>query len=84
MNILEPAFNREEEIQYKHYHLEITATNDQEMNLKRRLLVSGLAIDIKPFHFTKHQEAGKDNDVQGLQSHCESEGNFVSLALWLY
>ena len=75
MNILDTAFDREEEIQYKHYHLEITATNDQEMTLKNRLLAGGLVIDIKPFHFTKHQETDKDNDVQSLQSHSESEGN---------
>ena len=44
VNILQPAFPLEKEIPYKHYHLEITATNKQEMNLKERLL-TGLAID---------------------------------------
>lgn len=64
------------EIPYKHYHLEITATSEQEVNLKKRLLAEGLAIGIKPFHLTKHQEPDQANDIQNsLQSHYESAGN---------
>ena len=44
INILQPAFPLEMEIPYKEYHLEITATNEQEANLKKRLLAEGLAI----------------------------------------
>ena len=73
VNILEPAFDREMEIPYKHYHLEITATNDQEIKLKRSLLARGLAINIKPFELSKHQETDHSNDVQ--DRHCVSEGN---------
>ena len=75
VNILKPAFKREIEIPYKHYHLEITATNEQEVNLKKRLLAGGLAIDIKPFHLTEHQEPDQANGIQNsLQSHNESAG----------
>ena len=78
VNVLEPAFPLEKEIPYKEYHLEISATNEQEMNLKKRLLADGLAIDIncKPFHLTKHQEPDQANKIQNsLQSHNESAGN---------
>jgi hypothetical protein len=64
------------EISYKHYHLEITATNEQEMNLKKRLFAEGLAIDIKPFDLTKYQEADQlqANDIQSfLYSHNDYE-----------
>ena len=76
VNILEPVFRRERDIPYKHYHLEITATNDQEIKLKKSLLDRGLAIDIKPFELAKHQETDHANDVQ--DSHCVSEGNRYS------
>ena len=65
------------EIPYKHYHLEITATNEQEINLEKRLLSESLAIDIKPFDLTKHQQPDQlqANDIQNrLQSHYESAG----------
>ena len=65
------------EIPYKHYHLEIIATNDQEANLKKKLLAGGLAIDIKPFDLTKYQKADElqASDIQNfLQSHYESAG----------
>jgi adenosine deaminase len=77
VNILKPAFKREKEITYKHYHLEISATNEQEMKLKKKLLAEGLAIDIKPFDLTEYQEADQlqANDIQNfLQSHYESAG----------
>lgn len=34
---------------YKHYHLEITATDDQEIELKKKLQARSLAVDVKPF-----------------------------------
>ena len=75
VNVLEPAFPREIDLPYKHYHLEITATNEQELNLKKRLLAGGLAIDIKPFDMTEYQEADQASDIQNfLQSHYESAG----------
>lgn len=72
VNILEPAFKRERKIPYSHYHLEITATNEQEMNLKKRLLAQGLAIGISRFNLAKYQQT----DVQNVMSpsDCESEG----------
>ena len=76
VNILETVFSREREIPYKHYHLEITATNDQEIKLKKSLLARGLAIHIKPFELAKHQETDHVNDVQ--DSHCVLEGNRYS------
>ena len=63
---------REKEIPHKHYHLEITATNSQELQLKDKLLARGLAIDIKPFNLAKHQETD-NTDVE--DSHRVSEGN---------
>ena len=74
VNALEPAFPREVEIPYKHYHLEITATNDQEINLKRKLLSEGLAIDIKPFDLSEYQEADQTNDTQNFLQSYESAG----------
>ena len=55
VNVLKPTFPWEREIPYKHYHLEITATNEQEINLIKRLQAKDLAIGIKPFDFTKYQ-----------------------------
>jgi predicted phage tail protein len=81
VNVVEPAFEREMKISYKHYHLEITATNEQETNLKKRLLAGGLAIDIKPFDLTEYQEADQrqTNNIQNfLQSHYESAGTHKS------
>ena len=72
------------EIPYKHYHLEITATNEQEANLKKKLLAGGLAIDIKPFDLTKYQEPDQlqANDIQNfLQSHYESAGMQITMRL---
>ena len=40
---------REVTIVYKHYHLEITATDDQEIELKKKLQARSLAVDVKPF-----------------------------------
>ena len=75
VNVLEPIFPREVEIPYKHYHLEITATNDQEIKLRKKLLSEGLAIDIKPFDLSEYQEANQTNDVQNyLQGQHESAG----------
>lgn len=81
VNILDPAFPCEKEIQYNHYHLEITATSDQEMNLKERLLAQSLAIDIKRFDLAECQQADHANDVQNamLQSDCESGGMLKNL-----
>ena len=67
------------EIPYKHYHLEITATNEQEINLIKELQAEGLAIDIKPFNLTEYLEADQANDIQNrLQSPYESAGIFKS------
>ena len=69
---------------YKHYHLEITATNEQETNLRKKLLGGGLAIDIKPFNLTKHQKADQlqANDVQTFsQNHNESAGMQIIMTL---
>ena len=82
VNVLQPTFEREEEVSYKHYHLEITATNEQEATLKKKLLAGGLAIDIKPFDLTKYQEADQlqANDIQNfLQSHYESAGMQITV-----
>ena len=80
VNVLDPVFPREMEIAHKHYHLEITATNEQEMKLKKRLLSEGLAIDIKPFDLTEYQETDQANDIQNfLHSHYESAGMLMIL-----
>ena len=78
VNVLEPAFQREREIPYKHYHLEITATNEQYKKLKKDLLAQGLAVDIGPFDWPKHQQADQANDIQNFQQthHHEQEGKF--------
>ena len=64
------------EIPYKHYHVEITATSDQLMEARRRILANGLAIDIFPFDVTKHKEAcqAKGPGVRG-QNLSELQGN---------
>ena len=76
------------EIPYKHYHLEISATNEQEMNLIKTLQAEGLAIDIKPFDLTEYLEADQAKEFQNrLQSPYESAGIFKSdyvLCLYSY
>ena len=77
VNILKPNFTREKEIPHKHYHLEITATNNQEVQLKDKLLARGLAIDIKPFNLAEHQETDS-TDVEDI--HRVLEGNRLIIA----
>ena len=74
VNILSPAFERAKEIAYKHYHLEITVTRDQEIELEKTLQAQGLAIDVKPFDLSKHQQSDHDDVQNFLQTQCESEG----------
>ena len=70
----------DKELPYQHYHLEITATIDQEMKLKKALLAQGLAIDIKPFDLSEHQEVDQPNNVHTfLQSHYDSEGKVYTM-----
>ena len=72
------------EIQYKKYHLEIIATNEQETNLKKRLLAEGLAIGIEPFNLIKYQEADElqANEIQTFpQSHYESGGMQIAMII---
>ena len=75
INIWDPTFPCERDIQYNHYHLEITATSDQVTRLKKRLLARGLAIAIKRFNWTKYQQADQATVIQYImsQSDCESE-----------
>ena len=70
VNVLKSAFPWKREISYKHYHLEITATNEQEITLIKRLQAKDLAIDIKPFHFTKYQ--AESTGIQLSMGLCES------------
>ena len=65
---------REREIIYKHYHLEITVTHDQEIELKKILQAQGLAIDVKPFDLNNYQQSDHDNVQNFVQTQCESEG----------
>ena len=85
VNVLDPVFPREMEISHKHYHLEITTTNEQEIKLKKRLLFEGFAIDIKPFDLTEYQETELANDIQNfLHSHYESAGILMILIIIVY
>ena len=72
------------EIICKRYHLEITATNEQETNLEKRLLAEGLAIGIEPFNLTKYQEDDElqANEIQTFpQSHYESAGMQIAMTI---
>lgn len=79
VNVLDPVFEREKEVPYKHYHLEITATKDQEMNLKKRLLARGLAIDIKPFNLADYQQTHNVQSI--LLTHCVLEGGKMNFSI---
>ena len=43
------VFDRKATIKYKHNHVIFVATDEQEEELKQKLLVDGLAIDVKPY-----------------------------------
>jgi hypothetical protein len=82
VNFLEPSFPWEKTISYKNYHVEITATNEQEINLRKRLLSEGLAIGIKPFVSSKYHEADQANEIRNFaQSHSESAGIQIAMIL---
>ena len=46
---MKPTFDRAKRIKFKHNHVMLRATDDQEEELKHKLLVTGLAIDVKPY-----------------------------------
>ena len=79
---MSPAFEREITVPYTRYHLEITATDDQEMQLKKTLLAKGLAVNFKPFDMLKHQKADYTNDFQ--QGYYESVNLTCSFKALLY
>ena len=54
------AFDRKATIKYKHNHVVLMATDEQEEELKQKLLVNGLAIDVK----TYQQMWQSDNTLQ--------------------
>ena len=71
---MKPAFKREITIVYKHYHLEITATNDQEIELKKKLQARGLAVDVKPFHLPSQSRTDDvDENSSGSSKHLKSD-----------
>ena len=41
---------------YKHNHVVLVATDDQEEELKRKLVVTGLAIDVKSYERIHHSD----------------------------
>lgn len=43
------AFDHKATIKYKHNHVVLIATDEQEEELKQKLLVDGLAIDVKAY-----------------------------------
>ena len=47
------AFDRQATIKYKHNHVVLVATDKQEEELKQKLLVDGLAIDVKPYQLMR-------------------------------
>ena len=49
VNTLKPAFERQETHMYKHNHVVFVGTDKQEEELRNKLLVTGLAIDVKPY-----------------------------------
>ena len=50
------AFDRTTPIKFKHNHVVLVATDEQEEELKHKLLVTGLAIDVKPYIRVQHSE----------------------------
>ena len=74
VNTLDLAFDRTFKIPYKHNHVVFLATDDQKEELKHKLLVTGLAIDVKPY--TRVQ---RSDDVNPLQdgNNMGKTGNFI-------
>ena len=48
-------------IKFKHNHVVLVATDEQEEELKHKLLVTGLAIDVKPYKQIQRSEIRNDN-----------------------
>ena len=58
---MKPAFNRTIPIKYKHNHVTLFSTSEQEEELKHRLMVTGLAIGVKSHKHTQHNEASSNH-----------------------
>lgn len=56
------AFDRKVTIKYKHNHVVLVATDEQEEELKQKLLVDGLAIDVKSY-----QRIRRSDNIETLQ-----------------
>ena len=57
------AFDRTILLKYKHIHVVLVATDEQEEQLKHELLVTGLAIDVKPYEYIQHSDNQSRNGI---------------------
>ena len=57
------AFNRSTILKFKHNHVVLVATDEEEEELKHELLVTGLAIDVK--HYECKQNRNLDSEPDG-------------------
>ena len=48
-------------VEFKHNHLKLAATVEQEEELKHKLLVTGLAIDVKSYKHIQYNESSNDH-----------------------
>ena len=71
VNTLHPSFERDILFTYKHYHLEITASDQQERDLKQRLYAEGLAVNVQPFDLNKHSLFGDAEQRMQYQTPIE-------------
>ena len=58
---MNPAFERTIPVKFKHNHVKLVATADEEKRLKHELLVTGYAVDVK--YYAKHNH---DNLEPGI------------------
>ena len=63
VNTLNVASNHTVPVTYKHNHVVLVATDEKVEELKRELLATGLALDVRPYTRIKHSD-----DSEALQS----------------
>ena len=63
VNTLDHVFDRKVTYKCKHNHVVLVATDDQEEELKQKLLLAGLAFDVKPY-----KQMWRSDNIEPLQS----------------
>jgi hypothetical protein len=70
VNTLNVAFERIVPVKYKHNHVMLLATDDEVEELKRELMITGLAFNVGPY------ESSDDMDSKVLQpGNIDGNGN---------